>query len=112
MNKEDLKKIATVQEEFLRVISKDMEYLARMTKKTDPSEEDKYQSNLIQGAFYLTAYTMASKAFNKMVSEKQESPECDRGQVDYFLDIILEMQKKNMDMEIQLKKSKEDKSDN
>ena len=101
MNKEFLKQIAETQEKSLRVISKDMDNLARMTKKTDPTkEEEKYQSNLVQGAFYLTAYTMASKAFNMMVEEKQKKPDCDRGQVEYFLDIILGMQKENMKKEI------------
>ena len=110
MENDFLKTIAKTQEESLRVVAKDMENLARMTKKTKADENpEKFQANLVQGAFYITAYSMAVKSFNKMIEEKQANPECDRGQVDYFLDVVLEMQKANMDRE---KKHKELKDDN
>lgn len=84
MNKEDLMKLAKSQEGSLRIISKDMETLARMLNKTPAEEEEKYQANLIQGSFYITAYTMAAVAFNKAVEEKQIDPECSKDLIDYF----------------------------
>ncbi len=108
MNKEFLQKLALNQENSLRVIAKDIENLARMTKKTPFEDEDKFQANLVQGAFYITATAISTRAFNKMLDEKQKNPDCERGQVDYFLEVVLEMQKENMDREMKMKGESDD----
>lgn len=97
--------MAKNNEESLRVISKDMNNLARMLKKTDYEEEDKFKANLVQSSFYLNAYNLATRSFNKMIAEKEENPECDKDLVDYFMDLIVEMQ------DMKLKREMEDKSD-
>ena len=91
--------LASVNEESLRTISKDMSNLARMLKKTPYEMEDKFKANLVQSSFYLNAYNLATRAFNTMISEKEENPECDKDLVDYFLDLVLEMQKMKMENE-------------
>ena len=107
MNREFLENLAKNHDASLRVIAKDMQNIARLTVKTPFEEEEKFQSNLVQGAFYLTAYSIATKAFNKMIDEKQKDPDCQRGQVEYFLEVILEMQKENMDREKAIREAKE-----
>ncbi len=106
MEKEVLIKLAKSQEGSLNFISKDMATLARMLKKTSPEDEEKFQANLVQGSFYLTAYTMAVKAFNKMVDEKNTDPTCETTRTEYFLEEILKIQKE--EMEIAAKEKGED----
>ena len=106
MNRETLEKLAKNHEASIRVIAKDMEQLARMLKKTPFEDEDKFQANLVQSSFYMTAVTMAARAFNAMVNEKQANPNCDRKQVDYFMDEVIKMQAMEMD------KEKEQKNEN
>jgi 3-methyladenine DNA glycosylase AlkD len=92
MEKEVLEMMAKNNEESLRFISKDMANLARMLKKTSFDNEEHFKANLVQASFYLTAYTVATKSFNRMVKEKENNPECDRVLVDYFLDEVVSMQ--------------------
>jgi hypothetical protein len=100
MEKEVLETMAKSQHGSLNFISKDMATLARMLKKTPFEETEKFQANLVQGSFYLTAYTMATKSFNAMIEEKQKNPDCNKKHFEYFMDEILKMQEMEMKKDI------------
>lgn len=97
--REFLETMAKNNEDSLRFIAKDMNNLARMLKKTPFEMEEKFKANLVQASFYLNAYTVATKAFNKMVNEKEEDQTNTRNLVDYFMDEVVSMQDRAMKAE-------------
>jgi hypothetical protein len=93
---EFLKNMAKTQEETLRKVAKDMTNIARFLKKTPYSEEDKFKTNLVQASFYIHANVLAVEAFNKMIEDKEKNPDKETNIVEYFMDIIIKWQDKQM----------------
>ena len=98
MQELDLQALTKNAQGSIDFILNDLKSVNRRLKKTPYNEEnmDKYKSNLTEATFFLNAFALASKAFNKMVKEKQENPTCERTLADYFLDEAVAMQALDM----------------
>lgn len=97
-NKLDLQALSKNAQASIEFVVKDLKNTGRKLKKTpfDDENMDKYQANLTEATFFLNAFALASKAFNKMVKEKQDNPKCERTLADYFLDESVAMQALDM----------------
>lgn len=85
MNSEELKRVAAENAKSLEFIYKDMGFLVRRLKKTNLEQDElKFQSNLVEAAFYMNAYALATKAFKQMLMDNKEEPESKGTIVDYF----------------------------
>ena len=100
MEKKELITLAKSNKESCDIIAKNLGWLSRRLKKTSPEDEDKFQANLIEAAFMLNSYAMATKAFEKMVTEKNENPELEKHMFEYFkeeIEIVLKQMEKQDD---------------
>lgn len=106
--KEFLKAVQKKNARALKDISNDVYQLALTTNSTKMENEEKFQSNLVQGSFYITSISIGAKAFKKMIDAKQIDPECSNEMLYYFGEVINEMNQSNQLKKEAMEKKSED----
>lgn len=89
----DWKALAGVNANSMSLIANDTKNIASRLKKTPFSDDfkNKFKSNVIESTFFISAFTIAAKSFNKMLADKENDPTCEKRMSYYFLKEIEEI---------------------
>lgn len=89
-----LLQLAKNNSEQCMFVSKELGFLSRRLKKTDPEENpDMFGSNIVESQFLLSGIAIAQKSFSKMIANKEANPDDQKTLQEYFLDEIDSMYK-------------------
>lgn len=96
MQPNQLKDLAKSNSDKCQFVSKELSFLSRRLKKTDPEQNpDMFGSNIVESQFLLSGIAIAQKSFSKMIANKEANPDDEKTLQEYFLDEIDSMYKNN-----------------